>query len=211
MSGSGNLEKAIPLPSIRRYPSYLRAIKKLKASGEEWVSASLIAKELELSSILVRKDLACTGLEGRPKYGFEINPLISAIEHSLGWDNATDAILVGAGNLGSALAGYNGFSQYGLQITAVFDNDPVKIGQMIHEKPILSIDKMKDYLERTKIAMGVLTVSPQAAQKAAEQMVEAGIKGIWNFATTKLDLPSNVIVQRTDLSAGFAELSTRMR
>lgn len=203
--------RSIPLPAIRRYPSYLRQLKKCENEGVLWISATTLADDLSLSSILVRKDLACTGLEGRPKYGFPVKPLIEAIEKSLGWDNSTDAILVGAGNLGTALLGYGGFAQYGLKIIAVFDTDPLKIGRTIHGIKILNPDKIPDFLERTKIPMAVLTVPAAFAQMIAFKLSVAGIKGIWNFAPVKLKLSKDVIIQRVDLASSFAELSSRLK
>ena len=100
-------EGRIPLPSIRRFPSYLRILMQKKDAGERDISATLLAHELGLTAIQVRKDLASTGVEGRPKVGFSIEELVVAITHSLGWDNAAEALIIGAGNLGSALAAYN--------------------------------------------------------------------------------------------------------
>lgn len=189
----------------------MRRLKNYENEGVLWISATTLAEDLSLSSILVRKDLACTGLEGRPKYGFPIRPLIDAIEKSLGWDNSTDAILVGAGNLGTALMGYDGFTQYGLKIVAVFDSDPKKIGTMIHGVKILDIEKTADFIDRTKIPMAVLTVPAASAQMTAVKISEAGIKGIWNFAPIKLKLSKDVVIQRVDLASSFAELSSRLK
>jgi len=171
----------------------------------------MLAEDLGFSSILVRKDLALTGLEGRPKYGFSIDPLIGAIEECLGWNNRTDAILVGAGNLGTALMGYSGFSQYDLKITAVFDSDPAKVEEGVNGSPVFSMDKLDDFIRRTHISMAVLTVPAESAQRTAEQLEKAGVKGIWNFAPIKLKLSDEVVVQRVDLASSFAELSSRLK
>ncbi|MBN2659257.1 MAG: redox-sensing transcriptional repressor Rex [Spirochaetales bacterium] len=203
--------KSIPLPAIRRYPLYLRRLKAYRMGGTLWVSATMLAEDLGFSSILVRKDLALTGLEGRPKYGFSIDPLIGAIEESLGWNNRTDAILVGAGNLGSALLGYSGFAQYGLEISAVFDSDPAKIGTKVQGVPVFPMEKLTDFIGRTHIPMAVLTVPAESAQRTAEQLEDAGIRGIWNFAPAKLKLSDKVVVQRVDLASSFAELSSRLK
>lgn len=203
--------KSIPLPAIRRYPSYLRRLKAYEKGGTEWVSATTLAKDLSLSSILVRKDLALTGLEGRPKYGFAIKPLISAIEDCLGWNNATDAVLIGAGNLGTALMGYSGFAQYGLTIVAVFDSDESKADTKVQGVPVLPMEKLEDYINRTRIPMAVLTVPAESAQRTAEKLEKAGIRGIWNFAPVKLKLSEQVIIQRVDLASSFAELSSRLK
>ena len=108
----------IPIPTIKRLPSYLRLLKAYREEGMEMISATLLADELGLKPIQVRKDISCTGIEGKPKVGFSVNGLIDAIIEALGWDNATDAILVGVGHLGSALARYEGFENYGLKIAA---------------------------------------------------------------------------------------------
>lgn len=199
------------MPAIRRYPSYLRRLKAYEKGGTQWISATTLANDLSLSSILVRKDLALTGLEGRPKYGFAIKPLIDAIEECLGWNNTTDAVLVGAGNLGAALLGYSGFAQYGLTIVAVFDSDEGKIGTKVQDIPVLPMDKLDDYLSRTRIPMAVLTVPAESAQRTAEKLEQAGIQGIWNFAPVKLKLSEHVVIQRVDLASSFAELSSRLK
>jgi redox-sensing transcriptional repressor len=190
---------------------YLSLLKRYDEQEILWISATTLAEDLGLSSILVRKDLSCTGLEGRPKYGFRIKPLIDAIENSLGWNNTTDAILVGAGNLGKALLGYAGFAQYGLQIVAVFDNDPDKVGKSVQGIEILPMEKIPDLIERTRIPMAVLTVPATCAQKIAENLADAGIRGIWNFAPVKLKLSEKIIIQRMDLASSFAELSSRLK
>lgn len=208
---SNHTGNSIPLPTIRRYPIYLRLLKDRAQRGDTWVSATTLAGELRLNPIQVRKDMACTGVEGRPKLGFEIDALIDAIEHHLGWDNTTDAVLVGAGNLGSALAGYKGFENYGLRIIAIFDTDPEKIGKTIHGRRIQPMRDLTSTVRRLCVNMGVLAVPEQFAQEAAEAMVKAGIRGIWNFAPKNLKLPESVIIERTDLSTSFAELSSKLK
>src|SRR5512135_127531 len=112
--------KSMPLPSIRRLPLYLRFLKQLRSRGREVVSCTHISRELGLVSTQVRKDLAMTGIVGKPKVGYDVPALVSAIEGFLGWNNSRDAFVVGVGGLGSALMGYEGFTQYGLNIVAGF-------------------------------------------------------------------------------------------
>lgn len=200
----------VPLPSIRRYPLYLRLLKEHLDQGDTWLSSTEIARVLNLKPIQVRKDMACTGIEGKPRIGFEIQPLILAIEQLLGWDNATDAVLVGAGNLGSALTGYHGFDQYGLKIVAVFDNNPEKIGTYINGVQVYPMEQMPELVRKMSVRMAVLTVPAQHAQEVGLSLVEAGIQGIWNFSVQTLNLPDHIIVQRTDLAVSFAELSAKL-
>jgi redox-sensing transcriptional repressor len=202
---------SIPLPTIRRFPAYLRLLKDHANLGEMWISATTLADQLKLKPIQVRKDMACTGVEGKPKVGFQVCELIVAIEQYLGWDNTTDAILIGAGNLGAALIGYKGFEDNGLRIVAVFDKDRRKVGSQIGGIVISQIEDVTDVVKRLGIKIAVITVPEDAAQPVAELAVEAGIEGIWNFAPKSLNLPDSIIVQKTDLSTSFAELSAKLK
>ena len=140
-------DSRISMPSVRRFPSYLRILMQNREAGHKTISATQLAEELGLTPIQVRKDLASTGIEGRPKVGFSIDELISSITHALGWDNLTEALIVGAGNLGSALAAYDGFSAYGLRIVAIFDKDPSKIGKRIGDLTVLPVDGINQYIK----------------------------------------------------------------
>ena len=201
----------IPIPTIKRLPSYLRLLKQYLEEGQKMVSATTLAEELGLKPIQVRKDISCTGIEGRPKVGFTIARLIDAIIHTLGWDNSTDAILIGAGHLGSALARYEGFDTYGLKIVAAFDVEKVKWGAKLGEAPVYSISDIKEYLKANHVNIGVLAVPGMHAQEVAELLVSCGIMAIWNFAPKDLKLPDRVVVQRTDLATSFAVLSAKVK
>jgi redox-sensing transcriptional repressor len=197
-------------PSIRRMPSYLHLIRTLQREGEEYVSGTTIAQELCLESIQVRKDLAITGIRGTPGKGYPVEFLIYAIERFLGWNTLQDAIIVGVGNLGSALIGYQGFHLNGLNIVAGFDKSPEKIGSTIHGIPVLNITTMAINIPLFGAGIAVLTLPGIHAQDAADVLVNAGIRGIWNFTNTKLKVPSPVVVQQEDLSSGYAMLCIKM-
>lgn len=201
----------ISIPTIKRFPSYLRLLRQYKEEGEQWVSATRLADELGLTPIQVRKDMAGTGVEGRPKVGFEIESLIFAIVEHLGWDNSTDAVLIGAGHLGVALARYEGFESYGLKIVAAFDIDSSKHGKTIGKTKVYPMEKLKAYIADHVINIAVITVPAESAQEVADYLVEVGIKAIWNFAPKDLRLPENIVLQRTDLATSFAVLSAKCR
>lgn len=201
---------SIPIPTVKRLPSYLRILNQRKEMGEEYISATHLAEELGLKPIQVRKDLSLTGIEGKPKVGFEIEELISSIIHTLGWDNTTDALIVGAGNLGSALACYDGFSTYGLRIVAIFDKDPGKVGGKIGSMTVLPMEKLNSYIAENRISIAVITVPALQAQAVSDLLVKCGIRGIWNFAPKDLKVPSSVVLQRTDLATSFAVLSVKL-
>jgi len=198
-------------PSVRRLPSYLHIIRQAQRNGDYYISGTVIATELNLEPIQVRKDLAITGIIGKPKKGYPVDALISAIEHYLGWDESHEAILVGAGNLGSALMGYQEFQLHGLNVIAAFDTDPGKIGAMIHGVPILSMDSLEDNIKSLKAEIAILTVPSPFAQATAEILARAGISSIWNFTNVKLKVPEDVVVQREDMSSGYALLSVMMQ
>ena len=204
------MTQEISLPTIRRFPMYLRLLHQLADSGEPTVSSSAIAREFDLEAIVVRKDLAVTGIVGKPRIGFNIRQLIDAIEKIINLHNHSDAFLVGTGNLGTALMGYKGFEHYGLNIVAGFDVDPEKIGTTLHGKKVFALDRMVDIGLRMHVHLGILCVHDSAAQDVVDLMVKAGIRGIWNFTPVKLKVPQGVVVQREDLSAGLAVLSVQL-
>ncbi|MDR0554325.1 MAG: redox-sensing transcriptional repressor Rex [Treponema sp.] len=196
--------------TVRRLPSYLPVIRDLQQEGKEFVSATVIAEELQLDSIQVRKDLAMTGIAGTPKKGFPIEDLTDAIERFLGWNSTCDAVLVGAGNLGTALLGYKGFLLHGLNIMAAFDSNARKIGAVIHGIKILNAETMDIQIKNFGVKIALLTVPAECAQKTADILAGAGIEGLWNFTGLKLKVPKNVAVQQEDLSAGYALLRVKM-
>lgn len=203
--------KPIPEPTLRRLPIYYQYLKKLKNEGNvEFISATQIGNDLNIIPIQVRKDLEITEVVGKPKIGYRVSELIKSIEEFLGWNNITDAFLVGAGNLGSALLGYNGFKEYGLNIVAGFDDDENKVGKEINGKMIFHINKLPEMTQRMGIKIGILTVPAPFAQEVANIMIKAGIRAIWNFTHVKLNVPPHVIVQHENLAASLVVLSKKL-
>lgn len=197
-------------PSIRRLPSYLNVIKLALSQGEEFISGTTIAEELQLEAIQVRKDLALAGAMGRPKRGYAIKELIFSIERFLSWNLEHKAAIVGAGCLGSALIGYREFKEHGLKISIAFDNDVKKVGSTLHGVKIYHINEATSVIEKEDIKIAILTLPSGYAQKTAEVLIGAGIKGLWNFTNTKIIAPDDVAVWKEDLSSGYAMLSYMM-
>ena len=195
------------LPTVRRLPMYLRFLRKLAAEGHTIVSSNTLAEELNFEPIVVRKDLAITGVAGKPRIGFSIPVVIEALERFVTLHDHSRAFLAGAGNLGSALMGYKGFGEYGLNIVAAFDTDPIKIGTEIYGRKIYPLNRMVNLGKRMNVYVGILCVPEEAAQIVTDIMVRAGIRGIWNFTPTRLKVPDTVVVVREDLTAGLAVLS----
>jgi len=205
-----NIVKGAPEPTLRRLPLYYRLLKQLRETGRTGVSCTLIGAELRLDATQVRKDIEMTGTVGRPKVGYDVNELICAIEKFLGWDNLTEAFLVGAGSLGEALMGYPGFAECGLSIVAAFDVDPNKCHRVIHGKHVRHISKMTGLMRRMRVRFGIITVPASEAQQAADLLIEGGVLAIWNFAPAKIQAPERVIVTNEDLYCSLAVLSQKM-
>ena len=201
----------IPIPTIRRIPYYLRLLYEYDNEGHEWISATDIGDILNLNSIQVRKDLTFTKVIGRPKKGYMVKDLIVSIEDFLGWNQRSTAVLIGAGSLGEALIGFDGFKRHGLEIIAAFDNDPGKFGKVIRSVKIYPLTDLNMYVQRNEVKMGIITVPSSAAQETAVKMIGAGIKGLWNFSPAKLQVPDNIIVHEEDLSEGFAIMSVMLK
>jgi redox-sensing transcriptional repressor len=202
--------KPIPLPSLKRLPTYHHYLKDVQEKGLIYISCTLIGKDLKLDPTQVRKDLEATEIVGKPKVGYPVSDLIGAIETFLGWNNVNEAFLVGAGDLGSALLGYERFKNTGLNIVAAFDTEPARIGTQIRGKEVLPLERLVDLAQRMSIHIGIITVPASAAQKVADLMVEGGIKAIWNFAPVHLRLRDDIIVQNEDLYNSLASLSHRL-
>ncbi len=203
--------KRIPEPTLRRLPAYHHFLKSLQARGREVVSCSHIGAQLRLDPTQVRKDLAATGITGRPKVGYPVAALVDSIEQFLGWKNVTDAFVVGVGSLGTALLHHQSFSRYGLNLVAAFDKDPAKIGTVVHGREVLPVEKLPSLALRMHTRIGIITTPPEGAQETADLMVAGGIRAIWNFAPTALTVPETVIVQHEDLFASFAVLSNKLK
>ncbi|MFP4300717.1 MAG: redox-sensing transcriptional repressor Rex [Alkalispirochaetaceae bacterium] len=203
--------KLASLPTIKRLPSYLHVIEAAQREGREFISGTVIAEELELEPIQVRKDLAVTGIIGKPRIGFPVNELVQAINSFLSWNRVHNAILVGAGHLGTALMGYAEFSRHGLKVLAAFDPDKNKIGRTINEVPVYSVDELPQRVEEVAADIAILTVPSPHAQAVADLLINCGIKAIWNYTNVKLKVPEDVVVQKEDLSSGYAVLSVKMR
>lgn len=201
----------IPLPTIKRIPVYVSVLEKWLKEGKETVSTTDFAATLTLKPVQVRKDLAFAGAEGKPRIGYQTEELLKTLHRFVGWNNLSEAVLVGAGALGTAILGYKGFDRFGLKIKAAFDIDESKCGATVHDKPVYPIRDLKQYVKKNGIIMGILTVSENGAQPAADALVEAGIQGIWNFSPAQIDVPDSIFVQQEDLAAGLAVLAVRIK
>jgi redox-sensing transcriptional repressor len=202
--------KEISKSVLKRLPGYLAYLKSIPEGSSPNISATALANALGMGEVQVRKDLAMVSDGGRPKIGYLREHLIEDIEQFLGYDNTTDAVLIGAGKLGQALLDYRGFEAYGLNILAAFDicpqNDSTDSG-----KPIVHIDKLESFCRTHKVLMGIITVPASQAQAVCDQLIACGIKAIWNFANVHLEVPANILVQNENMATSLAVLSMHLQ
>jgi len=202
--------KEISKSVLKRLPGYLNYLKTLPDDGSPYISATALANALGMGEVQVRKDLAMVSDGGRPKIGYLRLALIDDIEQFLGYDNTTDAVLIGAGKLGQALCGYTGFEAYGLNILAAFDVQP-QAAHTDEGKPIYPMEHLESFCKTNKVLMAIITVPAKYAQEVCNRLIGCGIKAVWNFAPTHLDVPENILVQNENMATSLAVLSMHLQ
>ena len=195
--------------TLSRLPQYLSYLESLPDTVRS-ISATGIAAALNLNQVQVRKDLASVSSSGKPKVGYMRRDLIREIKAFLGYDIADEAVIVGAGKLGRALMGYVGFKDYGLNIVAAFDADEAMIGEDESGHQILPIEVLRDTCQRLGVRIGIITVPAPAAQAVCDQLIDAGVLAIWNFAPVRLVVPEGILVQNENMASSLAILSNHL-
>ena len=195
--------------TLGRVPHYLKFLKELPDDGFEYISATHIARELELGEVQVRKDLNAISGAGKPKLGYVIEELIQTLEDCLGCNRMTSAVLVGAGKLGKALLDYSGFEKFGVKIVAAFDSNETALS-LSGKVEILPISQFEQFCKEHNVKLGIITVGEGSAQTVCEQMVSSGIEAIWNFAPCKLKVPKGTLVQNENLALSLAHLNNQL-
>ncbi|MDX1993531.1 MAG: redox-sensing transcriptional repressor Rex [bacterium] len=195
---SSNPSDNIPDIVIGRLPVYLRALNRLSQEGHEVTSSHELGRRLGISSAQIRKDLSHFGGFGKQGTGYQIAYLEEKLRQVLKVTQDWEVALVGAGDLGSALAHYRGFSNRGFHITCVFDNDPTKIGQPVGDFVIQPMNELYNTVHNRQIQLAMIAVPAEYAQQVADQLIEAGVRAILNYAPISINVPNNVHVQYID-------------
>lgn len=188
----------IPDIIIGRLPIYLRALQRMAEAGKQTTSSQELGERVGISAAQIRKDISQFGEFGKQGTGYRISFLIEKLREILKIDRIWDVVVVGAGDMGHALANYPGFINRGFQITMVFDNDKAKIGQKIGKFVIQDAAEMVEQVRQAGIQVAMLTVPASAAQEVTDQLVEAGVRAILNYAPISLNVPVGVRVQHID-------------
>ena len=195
---------------LRRLPGYLAYLKNLPEDAPAHISATTLANALGMGDVQVRKDLAMVSDGGRPKVGYLREKLVDDIEQFLGYDNTTDAVLIGAGKLGQALMDHKGFPEYGLNILAGFDVNPAS-DHTEDGRPIYPMEQLESFCHANKILMAIITVPAAHAQEVCDKLIACGIKAIWTFATVHLEVPPHILVQYENMATSLAVLSMHLQ
>ena len=193
-------------PLLGRLAAYHQIAAQAGEAGQTAISSASLAELLGIDASLVRKDMAALGIAGRPKVGYDLAEVLAHLEQRLGLTVRNDAILIGCGHLGTALAGYPGFSKYGLKLVGVFDADPAKVGVSLAGLSVLPMEKCRSVLEIFRVRIAILAVPAAAAQGLTDWLVERGVRAIWNFAPIVLGVPPGVVVRDENLALGLARL-----
>lgn len=188
----------IPRATIQRLAVYVQVLEDLHKSGEKVISSDGLAKACGVNPSQIRKDLAYFGEFGVRGVGYVIQDLLAAIQQSIGIDKIWNVCLVGVGNLGRALLRHQALRERGFIVLAAFDCDPFKIGEDVAGLEVFCTRRLKEKVSELKLEIGIITTPPERAQKAANYLVEAGIKGLVNFAPARISVPSRVAVEYVD-------------
>ncbi len=201
---------SITRATLGRLPVYLKYLKTLPHSNNEHISSAVIAANLSLGDVQVRKDLNSISGGGKPKTGYIISELINCLEAYLKSDTQSTMIIVGAGKLGKALMGYDSFEDFGLKIAAAFDSDENKTGFSESGKPIYPMKNFDRFCTENNVKIGIITVPADSAQKVCDKMIENNISAIWNFAQCNLCVPAGVLVKQENIALSAAHLNNQL-
>ena len=202
-----NGRPTIPRKTIYRLSLYLRCLARLRENGIGTVSSEMLARAAGVKSTQLRKDLACFGTFGTRGLGYDVAALSKRIADELGTSRLQPVILVGVGNLGLALLSYRGFEKEGFEIVAAFDADPRRKRDKKTKQPIYGMDELPEFVGKQNIKMAILSVPAAVAQEVANQLIQAGIAGILNFAPIVLSVPEEVMVNNVNLAIELENLS----
>ncbi len=201
----------ISKPTGRRMSLYLRVLQSQLDQANTAISSKELGAQTGVKDAQVRKDLACFGSLGRPGVGYAVGELHNKLRKIMGMDQTWKTVLVGTGNIGRALLAYPRFRNEGFDFTAAFDQDKKAVGKRISGLTIQSMDELKRTVKKTSALIGLIAVPPSAATMVANMLVEAGIRGILNFAPVRLNLPQGVAVVNVDFTDALERLAFEIR
>lgn len=209
-AGAGELPTGLPEPTLRRLPWYLAYVTTLRRENIEYVSSTRISAEVGVDASQIAKDLSFLNIKGKTRIGYEVSRLESSLREFLGFGITHNAVIIGAGSLGSALMRDTGLYRYGLNLIAAFDVDEQIIGGEISGIPIYHIGRLAEIARDRHVSIAAVTVPVDSAQAVAETIMDAGIRAIWNFTPCRIRVRDNFVVQNTSIYSHLAVMYNRL-
>ncbi len=203
--------KIVPDVVIKRLPRYYRYLGDLMDQGIYRISSASLSKKMNVTASQIRQDFNYFGGFGQQGYGYNVEYLYNAIGEILGVDDGNTTIIIGAGNLGRALASHPGFARRGFNLVGIFDNNKDIIGTTINKMKVMSIDELEEFLAKNKVDIAILSVPKVAVQSVAQTVAGCGVRGILNFSYRELELPDSVMVENIHISDPLMTLSYKLR
>lgn len=204
-------KKKISIAVIRRLPRYYRYLSDLLLMDITRISSKELSNRMGITASQIRQDLNCFGGFGQQGYGYNVELLFNEIGNILGINNKFQTIVIGAGNMGQALANYGNFERRGFQIIGIFDIDPKLVGKKINRMEVQHMDKIDEFVKEHKVDIAMLTVPFDYAREVAERVAKLGIKGLWNFSPMDLKLPYDTVIENVHLSDSLMVLGYKIR
>lgn len=205
-----NSSKKISFEVIKRLPRYYRYLGELRENNISRISSKTLSVKMNVTASQIRQDLNCFGGFGQQGYGYNVESLHNSIADILGIDNGHKTIIIGAGNLGTALASYRSFEKRGFKLVGIFDNNPYKIGHSIEGFEILDIETLEDFMPKHKPDIAIIAVPKAAAGEIADRLAKLGIKGLLNFSYMDISVKEGVEIENVHLSDSLMTLSYKI-
>lgn len=199
-------KKDISMAVIKRLPKYYRHLAELLRNDVDRISSKELSEKIGFTASQIRQDFNCFGGFGQQGYGYNVKELYNEISKILGLDKRYSTVIIGAGNIGQAIANYSRFDKFGFDLKGIFDVNPKLIGMRMKDIEISDIDNLEGFLKENHIDIGILCVPHAQAQKVADTLVENGVKGIWNFAPVDINVPETVSTENVHLSESLLTL-----
>ena len=203
-------EKKVPEVVVRRLPRYYRYLDELDREGKTRISSTALSKKMGVTASQIRQDFNYFGGFGQQGYGYNVKHLLTELKKLLGITKGYKAVIIGAGNLGHAIANYGGLKKRGFKLCGIFDNDKEKIGQKVSGVKISDISEARDFIAENNVDIAILTLPKNATEEVADMLADSGVKGFWNFSYTELKSIDSVFVENVHLTDSLMTLSFKI-
>ena len=204
------VNSTVPTVVIKRLPRYYRYLSELLNRDVLRVSSAELSRKMGVTASQIRQDFNCFGDFGQQGYGYNVKHLHEQIGEILGMNRHYSLVIIGAGNLGHALANYAGIKKRGYRIIGIFDNDPEKIGKKINGISVCDIAKLEDFCQENIVDIAVLSIPKPEVKEITNRLINIGIKGLWNFSYAELETPDDIFVENVHLSDSLMRLSYKI-